>query len=85
MRVFKVSDGTSWVARLHDGDDAGGERVQQRIGWETIVFEAAPDAVAQRLVYRPAGWLASATPAELADALEEGVAVRLRWGEQLPD
>jgi hypothetical protein len=81
MRIFKVADGTSWVARLHDGEEADGERLEQRIGWETIVFDSSPAAVAQRLVYRPVGWLANATPAELARALEEGVAVRLRWGD----
>ena len=80
MRVFKVSDGTSWAARLHDTTDDG-EAVTSRIGWEAILFEGGPGAVAQRLVYRPHGWLAAATPEELAAALEEGVAIRLRWGD----
>jgi hypothetical protein len=82
MRVFKMSDGTSWVARLHDGAEDGDDDVAQRIGWEAVVFDSTPASVAQRLVYRPAGWLAAATVAELAAALEEGVAVRLRWGGQ---
>ncbi|HSJ23305.1 MAG TPA: hypothetical protein VK929_01390 [Longimicrobiales bacterium] len=77
MKVFKVSDGTSWTARLEAGDDAGDNTTA---GWEAVVFDASPHAVAQRLVYRPAGWFETATPGELAAALEESVAVRVRWG-----
>lgn len=77
MRVFKLADGTSWVARIDDGLE--GDIAAPRVGWETIVFERDPAEVAQRLVYRPVGWLAAATPADLAAALEEGVAVRTRW------
>jgi hypothetical protein len=80
MRVFKLSDGTSWVARLHDGSDVESD-VTERVGWEAVVFDASPAVLAQRLVYRPAGWLTSATVAELAAALEEAVSVRVRWGE----
>jgi hypothetical protein len=78
MRVFKRSDGTSWVARLQDGAE-GAADASGRVGWEAIVFEAGPADVAQRLVYRPAGWLDAASPEELAAALEEGVLVRTRW------
>jgi hypothetical protein len=78
MRVFKLSDGSSWVARLHDSTEDGSARM--RIGWQAILFEQ-PEHVAQRLVYRPPGWLAGASAEELAVALEEGVAVRVRWGE----
>jgi hypothetical protein len=77
MRVFKLADGTSWVARLHDEPADGKTR---RIGWQAILFETGPAAAAQRLVYRPPGWLATASPEELAAALKEGVAVRIRWG-----
>lgn len=77
MRVFKVSDGTSWVARLHDTAEDGA--AEQRAGWEAIVFHNGPSDVAQ-LVYRPNGWLAGASPEELAAALAEGVAIRVRWG-----
>lgn len=80
MRVFKVSDGTSWVARLHDTADDDGS-VSSRTGWEAILFESGPDAAAQRLVYRPYGWLADASADDLAAALEEGVAIRVRWGD----
>jgi len=80
MRVFKVSDGTSWAARLHDTTDDG-ETVTPGVGWEAILFEGGPGSVAQRLVYRPHGWLASASTDDLAAALEEGVAIRVRWGD----
>ncbi|HYZ89383.1 MAG TPA: hypothetical protein VE620_08830 [Myxococcales bacterium] len=79
MRVFKVADGTSWVAKLHDGSDHDAP-APDRVGWEVILFLADPAAVAERLVYRPAGWLAHATLEELVAALEEGVVVRARWG-----
>jgi hypothetical protein len=80
MKVFRLVDGSSWVARLHDeADDA--EAVAARTGWEAVVFESGPGAVAQRLVYRPHGWLAHASPADLAAALEEGVPIRVRWGD----
>jgi hypothetical protein len=80
MRVFKVSDGTNWMARLHDTiDDI--EAVTARTGWEAILFESGPGAVAQRLVYRPHGWLAAATPADLEAALAEGVWIRVTWGD----
>jgi hypothetical protein len=80
MRVFKLADGTSWLARLHDATDDA-QAVSERTGWEAVVFQSGPHAVAQRLVYRPHGWLAAATPAELAEALEEGVSIRVRWGD----
>jgi hypothetical protein len=79
MRVFRLSDGTSWVARLHDEPEAGSD-ARERIGWEAVVFDPSLAGLAQRLVYRPPGWLMTATPAELAAALDEAVAIRLRWG-----
>jgi hypothetical protein len=81
MRVFKVADGTSWVAEVHDGVDVDAGAAADRAGWEVILFSADPAAVVQRLVYRPAGWLAQATLDELVAALEEGAAVRARWGD----
>jgi hypothetical protein len=78
MRVFKVSDGTSWTARIDDGGDDVQD--EQRPGWEAIVFEASVAAAAQRLVYRPPGWLQQATARDLTAALEEGVTVRVKWG-----
>jgi hypothetical protein len=76
MRVFRLADGTSWVARPVEGeemDQPGGS------GWSMIVFEESPPTSAQRLVYRPPGWLDQATLPDLVAALEEGVSVRLRW------
>jgi hypothetical protein len=87
MRVFRLVDGSSWIARPGDAEDAdagvdtdGGDdgEGRKRIGWRTIVFES-DDASAQRLVYRPPGWLAEASLAELIAAIDESVAVRLRW------
>jgi hypothetical protein len=78
MRVFKVSDGTSWMARLHDATDES--TATTRAGWEAILFERGPDDAA-KLVYRPHGWLLAATPDDLEEALAEGVAIRVRWGD----
>jgi hypothetical protein len=80
MRVFKVSDGTSWMARLHETTDDG-TPVTSGTGWQAILFETGPGAAAQRLVYRPHGWLADATPQDLEAALDEGVSIRVRWGD----
>jgi len=78
MRVFKLADGTSWIARLHDGAEES--VLEERVGWEAILIESDPVAAVQRLVYRPSGWLSVATPADLATALEEAHTVRSRWG-----
>lgn len=80
MRVFKVADGTSWLARLHDTADEE-EGGKPRTGWEAVLFESGPGAAAQRLVYRPHGWLAAASPQDLEAALAEGVAIRVTWGD----
>jgi hypothetical protein len=77
MRVFKVSDGTSWQARLHEPATASSASTA---AWEAILFQPGRLDHADRLVYRPAGWLAAASQAELAAALEEGIRVRVRWG-----
>jgi hypothetical protein len=77
MRVFKVADGTSWVARLHDSADEAGPA--PKAGWEAVVFQSVPSHVAQ-LVYRPSGWLELATAEELARALADGQTIRVRWG-----
>jgi hypothetical protein len=77
MRVFKVSDGTSWEARLQE---PGAGSSASTAAWEAILFQPGPRTDADRLVYRPAGWLAAASQADLAAALEEGVRVRVRWG-----
>jgi len=73
MRVFS-SAGRSWVVRPELLDESGVQR-----GWETILFESSP-AGAARLVYRPAGWLRTASDSELAAALAEAEPVRAQWG-----
>jgi hypothetical protein len=55
-------------------DESGARR-----GWETILFESSP-AGAARLVYRPAGWLRTASDDDLAVALAEAEPVRAQWG-----
>ena len=78
MRVFKLSDGTSWIAKIHE---AGDGMSSPATGWDTILFHQDHDLFGQRLVYRPRGWLSTASSAELASALDEGVAIRVRWGD----
>jgi len=78
MRVFRISDGSSWTARVQEG--ATDVVAEPRPGYDAIVFDADPVAATQRLVYRPPGWLEQASVADLVAALEEGVVVRARWG-----
>lgn len=73
MRVFS-SAGRSWVVRPELLDESGVRR-----GWETILFESSP-AGAARIVYRPAGWLRTASDSELAAAFAEAEPVRAHWG-----
>ena len=80
MRVFKVQDGSSWVARVEQVGAAAPE--ERRVGWEAILFENPTARAAARLVYRPSGWLGSASLDELVAALQEGDAVRARWEPQ---
>lgn len=77
MRVFRVSDGTSWQATLEEPPVTD---QQASSGWEAILFQRGAAGGSQRLVYRPAGWLTAATAEDLETALAEGVAVRTRWG-----
>jgi len=77
MRVVSI-DGRSWVVRPELLEESG-----TRAGWETILFESSPLGAA-RLVYRPAGWLRTATDADLAAALAEAESVRSQWGVAEP-
>ena len=78
MRDFVNQDGRGWKVRLDDGlPDASG--FPRRIGWEAVLFEAIPPGRAQKVAYRPAGWLSSAREDELVKALHEAIAVRARW------
>jgi len=79
MRVFKVMDGTSWIAKLDEGEHATAQA--PKTGWEAIVFEMDVVTGRRRLVYRPSGWLQGASVDDLVEALEEGVTVRAHWGE----
>lgn len=78
MRVFRLSDGSSWLATLHEPGDTGAGGT--RAGWETVLFQQDQQVTGQRLVYRPSGWLDGATLNDLVAAYEEGVPVRMRWG-----
>jgi hypothetical protein len=73
-RQFNSEDGLTWIARIHDGLDHAAR--EQRAGWEVVQFDGG---AVQRIIYRPAGWLAGASIEELIAALREGEAVRARW------
>jgi hypothetical protein len=77
-RAFKAEDGTSWVARIHDGVEIR-RPLDERAGWEVVQFDPAPPAAVQRITYRPAGWLANASIQDLIKALQEGETVRTSW------
>ena len=78
MRIFKSQDGSSWVAKIHDGNEESAG-VDNRTGWEVIQFETDPPGTIQRITYRPSGWLNDATIQELIAALHEGETVRAHW------
>jgi hypothetical protein len=77
-RTFKAEDGTSWVARIHDGVEVR-RPLDERTGWEVVQFDPAHAGAVQRITYRPAGWLASASIQDLVRALQEGDTVRTTW------
>lgn len=79
MRIFKI-DGKQWIAQLHDLP-AAKPAVEPRAGWEVVQFDTQPSSHTQRISYRPVGWLAQASIAELIDALREGESVRVCWHE----
>lgn len=81
MREFSSGDGRNWSARVYDGPSDGALGTA-RVGWEVILFEEVGAEGAQRLAYRPAGWLAAASVEDLRDALEQSEAVRARWGAE---
>lgn len=78
MRIFKTQDGSSWVAKLHDGLEEKAD-VHSRVGWEVIQFETDSPGSVQRITYRPSGWLSNATIQDLIAALQEGETVRAVW------
>ncbi|HUP88426.1 MAG TPA: hypothetical protein VM100_03715 [Longimicrobiales bacterium] len=78
MRIFKAQDGSSWLAKLHDGLEEKAD-VEVRAGWEVIQFETETPGTVQRITYRPSGWLSNATIQDLIKALQEGETVRAVW------
>jgi hypothetical protein len=84
MREFIADDGKRWTARIEQGVP-GRKHILTRVGWESILFASLPVSDDQRIVFRPAGWLATATAAELAVALGEADAIRASWGVSPPD
>lgn len=77
MRVFTSDDGRSWTAvpvQLKEISEPVG------FGWQAVLFRAVAPGSAERITYRPVGWLADATPEALRDALLEADGVRARWG-----
>jgi hypothetical protein len=78
-REFVSRDGRTWVAKIHDGLEVK-RSVDERTGWEVVQFDPSIPGQIQRITYRPAGWLASASIQELIDALQEGETVRAHWG-----
>ena len=81
MRMFSSGDGRSWTARVYDGP-RDEELSAARVGWEVILFEESGSEGAQRIAYRPVGWLATASVEDLREALEQSEAVRARWGAE---
>jgi hypothetical protein len=79
MREFRADDGRSWSARMEKGGSRSGDLLS-RVGWEVVLFERGAVGGEQRFVHRPAGWLASASDRDLAEALREGQSIRARWG-----
>jgi hypothetical protein len=77
MRIFKI-DGKEWIAQLHDLPTAKPAE-EPRAGWEVVQFDTQPSSNTQRISYRPVGWLAQASLADLIAALREGETVRARW------
>lgn len=73
MIRFISEDGRAWSAVVHDGP----MQQPEVVGWEAVVFDA--DLEIQRIVFRPAGWLASATEIDLRVALDASEAIRTRW------
>ncbi len=77
MRVFTSDDGRSWTAVAVEGKEL---QNPAEFGWQAVLFRTVEPAPAERIAYRPVGWLATATPDELRTTLAEADGVRARWG-----
>ncbi len=78
MRVFTSDDGRSWTAVAVEGKQL---QNPAEFGWQAVLFRTVEPAPAERIAYRPVGWLAAASAEELRDALTGADGVRARWGE----
>ena len=77
MRVFTSDDGRSWTAVAVEGKEL---QNPAEFGWQAVLFRTVELTPAERIAYRPVGWLAAATPEELRETLAEAHGVRARWG-----
>ncbi len=77
MRVFTSEDGRSWTALAVESKE---QQNPAEFGWQAVLFRTVAPEPAERIAYRPVGWLAAATPEELRLALDEAHGVRARWG-----
>ncbi len=77
MRVFTSDDGRSWTAVPVEVQELPGPVA---FGWQAVLFRTVVPESAERIVYRPVGWLTEATPEQLREALLEADNVRARWG-----
>ncbi len=78
MRVFTSDDGRSWTAVAVEGKEL---QNPAEFGWQAVLFRTVEPVPAERIAYRPVGWLAAASPDELRDALASADGIRARWGD----
>ncbi len=78
MRVFTSDDGRSWTAVAVEGKEL---QSPAEFGWQAVLFRTVESAPAERIAYRPVGWLAAASAADLREALTGADGVRARWGQ----
>ncbi len=77
MRVFTSDDGRSWTAVAVEGKEL---QNPAEFGWQAVLFRTVEPTPAERIAYRPVGWLAAASAAELREALTGADGVRAHWG-----
>ncbi len=77
MRVFTSEDGRSWTAVAVEAQQLP---APAGFGWQTVLFRTVGPDPAERIAYRPVGWLGGASQEELRATLAEADGVRARWG-----
>ncbi len=77
MRVFTSDDGRSWTAVAVEGKESQNPAA---FGWQAVLFRTVESAPAERIAYRPVGWLAVASAADLREALTGADGIRAHWG-----